>query len=172
VKNKGLTLVEILVVTVLAGVVLSVVSTVLVEYLKAWQREESQFARWQAGDKLMNDMKKDIRRAFPGGAGYKDGVLEIKISGAFDGARKGSDKFIPYTIRYYMQKNGEPRVVREAYANDERLTQKVYKDVTSFRVAKSEDSNEIFKIEIFLGRDEKDKFSVSARAPSFERVSK
>lgn len=146
---KGITLIEMLTAIAVGGVMLSLISTLFIEFARTWRREEKGFSAWQSGDRFVRDFRRDLRRSLPGGAGYDGEVFVIEFTGEF--FEKEIDPFEPglYTARYYMSGEGEkPGAVREIFINGEPAAERIYAGVESFSCFESGRYRSLFNLEV------------------------
>ncbi len=151
-KNKGFTLMEMLVAIAVGGVVLSLASVLLIDSLRTWQREENEFSSWQSGERFLRELRRDMRRAVPGGAGYDGEVLEIEFLGEFAGLEDESPPFISFTARYYMHPEEGRGAVRELFTEDGMVSSRVYPGVEYFSAERSGEYPSVFELTVGIER--------------------
>ncbi len=124
--KNGLTLVEVLTVIAVGGVVLSLTSIFFLEFLKTWQKEESGFSSWQAGYRLAGELRRDIRRALPGGLEYIDGGFKISCTGEIS----PSGDYRLYSAHYFLsEENNSLSAVRKIYLPDGSSSENIYRGI-------------------------------------------
>ncbi len=147
-KKKGFTLIEMLVAIAVGGVVLSLISVFLIDSLRSWQREEKEFSSWQSGGRFLRELRRDMRRAVPGGAGYDGEVLEIEFLGEIAGLDDESAPFISFTARYYMHREEGRGAVRELFTEGRRISRRIYPGVKHFSAEKSGEYLSVFELTV------------------------
>lgn len=130
-RDKGFSLLELLVAIAIAGIILSLVSYALVESMKTWQRERTEFEELRSVESFMRALRGDMRSSVYDGIRYPDGTLRVEFASRFENGMDAVMSVSEYSIR---EEQGKPAAVRTVFYAGEAVSETVYRGVGGFSV--------------------------------------